>query len=110
MRLARLVAIVLMASLLVATAPVSIWAADGATALPGVRASIAGAVAKTAASHQRDIASRALPRRANAAAGQTGGGGGSKAMAIVAILSTVGGLAATYFVVKQMRKQSNTGQ
>ncbi len=110
MRLAKLVAAVVMASLLVATTPVCLWAADGTAAVPGIRASIDRSVAKDLATHQPDLAARPAQRHASAASRQMGGGGGGKSMAIVALISTVGGLAATYYIIKQTRKQTSTGQ
>jgi hypothetical protein len=106
--LMKAVSAALIAALLLAAAPVAVWAGDDTHATPGVRASVDRAVAKALANHQPDTTARTVLRRANGA-GESGGGPG-KVMAVVAILGTVGGLAATYFVVKQMRKQSNTGQ
>ncbi len=107
MKVRKVVAMVVMAALLVGIAPLAALAGDDTAAAPGIRASIDKAVAKSLADNRQPVAP-ARPAQKRAAAGQAVGSGGGKTMAIVAILSTVGGLAATYYVVKQMRKQ--TGQ
>jgi len=107
MNVRKIVAMVVMATLLVGIAPLAALAGDDTVATPGIRASIDKAVAKSLTDNRQPVVStRPAPRRA--AAGQAVGGGGGKMMAVVAILGTVGGLATTYYVVKQMRKQ--TGQ
>ncbi len=107
MSVRKVVAMAVLATLLVGVAPIAALAGDDSVGRPGIRASIDKAVSKTvAASQQSVVSTRPVSRRA--AAGQMVSGGGGKTMAIVAILGTVGGLATTYYVVKQMRKQ--TGQ
>ncbi len=106
MTVRKAVATVMMAALLVGIAPLAALAGDDSAATPGIRASIEKVVAKNLTDNHRVAPARPAPRRA--AAGQAVGGGGGKTMAIVAIVGTVAGLATTYYVVKQMRKQ--TGQ
>lgn len=110
MRFAKLVAVVMVASLLLAVAPAPLLAADGAAAVPGLRVSVDRAAKALAA--QAPVPAPAAHRRAPAAAMQNGGGGGGggKTVAIITLIGTIGGLAATYFIVKQTQKQSTTGQ
>ncbi len=62
------------------------------------------------ASIDRAAASTQLPQRKSTpvrkAAMQGGGGGGG--MMVMTLIGTVAGLAATYFVVKEMKKQNDT--
>ncbi len=107
MSVRKVVAMVVMAALVVGIAPMTAFAGDDKAATPGIRASIDKAVAKTLTdTHHPGAATR--PASARKAAGQAVSAGGGTSMAVVAILGTIGGLAATYAVVKQMKKQ--TGQ
>ena len=112
MTLRKIVSATLMASLLLAVAPITARAADGPTPAPSLRASMDRAVADVVAAQKANPAAKAVRREASAAAGarMTGGGGGGKGMMVMMILGTAAGLAGTYFVVKEMRKQSNPGQ
>jgi len=112
MTLRKIVSATLMASLLLAAAPITARAADGPTPAPSLRASMDRAVADAVAAQKANPAAKAVRRQASAAAGarMTGGGGGGKGMMVMMILGTAAGLAGTYFVVKEMRKQSNPGQ
>lgn len=113
MTLRKIVSATLMASLLLAVAPITARAADGPTPAPSLRASMDRAVADVVAAQKANPAAKAVRREASAAAGarMTGGGvGGGKGMMVMMILGTVAGLAGTYYVVKEMRKQSNPGQ
>ncbi len=103
----RLAAVVVIASMLLATMPAGVFAADNTRPVPGIRASIDRAVAKALAEHP-PATTKSSVRRSSAAAAQGGGGGAGKVMAVVAIVGAVGGLAATYYIVKQMQKQTNT--
>ncbi len=108
MNVRKVVAMAVMAALFGGIVPLTALAGDDTVATPGIRASIPGAVAKSLTDNHQPAAST-RPAAKRAAAGQAvSGGGGGKVMAIVTVISTIGGLAATYFVVKQMRKQ--TGQ
>ncbi len=104
----RFSAVVVIASMLLATMPAGLLAADNAPPVPGIRASIDRAVAKTLADQPPAPPASFAKPRASASVAQGGGGGAGKAMAVIAIVSAVGGLAATYYIVKQMQKQSNT--
>ena len=112
MTLRKIVSTTLMASLLLAAAPITARAADGPTPAPSLRASMDRAVADAVAAQKANPAAKAVRRQASAAAGarMTGGGGGGKGIMVMMILGTAAGLAGTYFVVKEMRKQSNPGQ
>jgi len=114
MTLRKIVSATLMASLLLAVAPITARAADGPTPAPSLRASMDRAVADVVAAQKANPAAKAVRREASAAAGARmtggGGGGGGKGMMVMMILGTAAGLAGTYFVVKEMRKQSNPGQ
>lgn len=116
MTLRKIVSATLMASLLLAVAPITARAADGPTPAPSLRASMDRAVADVVAAQKANPAAKAVRREASAAAGarMTGGGGGvgggGKGMMVMMILGTAAGLAGTYYVVKEMRKQSNPGQ
>ncbi len=104
----RFSAVVVIASMLLATMPAGLLAADNAPPVPGLRASIDRAVAKVLADQPPAPRGPSARPRASASAAQGGGGGAGKAMAVVAIVSAVGGLAATYYIVKQMQKQTTT--
>lgn len=107
MNIRKAVAMVVMAAIVVGIAPMAAFAGNDKAATPGIRASIDRIVAKNVTDNREPVVStRQAPRRA--AAGQAVSGGGGKTMAILAILGSLGGLATTYYVVKQMRKQ--TGQ
>ncbi len=113
MTLRKIVSTTLMASLLLAAAPITARAADGPTPAPSLRASMDRAVADAVAAQKANPAAKAVRRQASAATGARmtgGGGGGGKGMMVMMILGTAAGLAGTYFVVKEMRKQSNPGQ
>lgn len=113
MTLRKIVSATLMASLLLAVAPITARAADGPTPAPSLRASMDRAVADAVAAQKANPAAKAVRRQASAATGARmtgGGGGGGKGMMVMMILGTAAGLAGTYFVVKEMRKQSNPGQ
>ena len=106
MKSAKLAAISVIASLLVAVLPVPTWAADGTPSVPGIRASIDRA-AKTLASRPPELAPRPSVPRVSAAAAQGGGGGGGGGgiMGVIGIISAVAGLVGTYYVVKSLKKQ-----
>lgn len=113
MTLRKIVSATLMASLLLAAAPITARAADGPTPAPSLRASMDRAVADAVAAQKANPAANAVRRQASAAAGARmtgGGGGGGKGMMVMMLVGTAAGLAGTYYVVKEMRKQSNPGQ
>ncbi len=105
MTMVRTVSVALIASFLIAALPKTAFAGDGTTspATVDLRAAIDRAAAQSVA-ESRDVSSS----RANAnsrARAQMGGGGGSMMM-VWTIVGTVTGLATTYFVMKEMRKQT----
>lgn len=109
MTLKTFVSITLMASLLLAAAPIPVRAADGPTATTNLRASIDRAVAEAVAAQKAVPAAQAVRTQARAAAaGQMGGGGGGKSMMVMMLIGTIAGLAGTYFLVKELRKKSDT--
>ncbi len=113
MTLRKVVSSTLMASLLLAAAPVTARAADGPTPAPSLRTSMDRAVVDAVAAQKANPAAKSVRRWASAAAGARmtgGGGGGGKGMMVMMILGTAAGLAGTYYLVKEMRKQPNPGQ
>jgi hypothetical protein len=88
MTITRSVSVALIASMLVAAVPAASWAGEETAPQPTVdlRAAIDRAAAQSVA--------------------KSGGGGGSSAM-IWTLVGTISGLAATYFVVKEMQKQTD---
>lgn len=95
----RLVATATLAAFLSAvTAPAS--AQTQAPQPSPLRASIDRAVTKTA---QSPTVPQRRPSPVRKAATQGGGGGG---MMVMTLIGTIAGLAATYFVIKEMNKQT----
>lgn len=111
---ARFVSAVLVTALVFAAVPATSWAADDPSATPGLQASIARAVAQLSASPQSrpQMPARPIDRgvRLRRAAGGMGGGAASKAWMAYTIAGVAASLAGTYFVVKEMRKQTNAAQ
>jgi hypothetical protein len=108
MTLRTFVSMTLIASLLLAAAPITARAADGPKPVPSLRASMDRAVAEAVAAQKTFPAVKAVRSRASAAAAaQAGGGGGGKGMMVMTLLGTAAGLAGTYFLVKEMRKQND---
>lgn len=101
MRLAPIVSAVTAAAFLTATLPL---AAQGQTspAPTPLRASISRAAERAAQAPAP--ARRAAPVRKEQMMGGGGGGGG---MMLMTLIGTVAGLAGTYFLVKEMRKQND---
>jgi hypothetical protein len=109
MTLKKLVSTTLIASLLFATAPITARAADGPKLAPSLRASMERAVAAAIADQKANPAAKAPRRSASAAAGaQQVSGGGGGGMMVMMLIGTAAGLAGTYFLVKEMRKQNKT--
>jgi hypothetical protein len=105
----RFVAAGVVAALLIGGIP-GIAQADEAPV--GLRASIDRAVAQLNRQPAPKAAAKRPAQRSTAEAMQPGyGGGGGKGMMIVSIVTTVVGLVATYYVIKQVQEQSKqTGQ
>jgi hypothetical protein len=113
MTIRRSVAAALVASLLVGAVPSRALADDQNDSRPApttLRAAVERAAARleptisTAAPADHRPVSRAMQ------AAYGGGGGGGKTMLIVTLVSTVVGLGATYYMIKEMQKQTNEGQ
>ena len=105
MTISRSVSVALIASMLVAAVPNISWAGDEVAPQPTVdlRAAIDRAAAQSVA---KSVATSPLSKPAKRARQNPGGGGGSSAM-IWTLVGTVSGLAATYFIVKEMQKQTD---
>jgi hypothetical protein len=105
MTISRSVSVALIASMLLAAAPNIGWAGDDVAPQTTIdlRAAIDRAAAQSVA---RSAATTPRSRSAARAKQNPGGGGGSSAM-IWTLVGTIGGLAATYFVVKEMQKQTD---
>ena len=106
MTLRRLVSATLIASLLLAAAPITARAAEGPKPAPSLRASFDRAVADAVAAQKALPAPKAVRGRASAATGaQSSGGGGSSKM-VISLIGIAAGLAGTYYIVKEMNKQT----
>lgn len=102
MRLAPLVSAVTTAAFLTATMPLAAHAQSAAPRTPTTfRASIDRAADQAAA--QAPARRRAPVRKEQ----MMGGGGGGGGMMLMTLIGTVVGLAGTYFLVKEMRKQND---
>ena len=103
MTMVRTVSVALIASFLIAALPKTAFAGEGATSPVTVdlRAAIDRAAAQSVAESRDDSSTRTAAR-----ARQGMGGGGGSMMMVWTIVGTVTGLATTYFVMKEMRKQT----
>jgi hypothetical protein len=115
MKVRRLISFALIASLMLAAAPLTAWAADEPTPAPGLGASIDRAVAQAVVAQavvtrQPILSGRATKAHASASGQAGSGGGGGKGMMVMALVGTIAGLAGTYYVVKEMKKTTNPGQ
>src|SRR5262245_47987570 len=109
MKISRFVAFALAASILTAAFPAPARAGEPTTppAPPSIdiRAAVDRAAASLAAVPAPRTPDGRRPARAQAAA--YGGGGGGKGMLIVTLVSTAVGLGATYYLMKEMKKQTD---
>jgi hypothetical protein len=98
MNMIRFVGVAVIASFLVTALPGTIWAGDKSA--PPVSVDFQAAI---------DRAAAALPASIPAAKARQGmgGGGGGKGMMIWTVVGTVTSLAMTYFVIKEVRKQTD---
>lgn len=105
MKMARSVSVAVIASVLIAALPQAAWAGEETTssAPADLRAAIDRAAAQ--AVDARDVAP-SLPGSRPERARQSVGGGGGSMMMVWTVIGTVTGLATTYFLVKEMRKQT----
>ena len=108
MRSSRSIAAIVVASFLVGLCPGIAWAdteaAPNSAPSTTIRASVDRAAARLATQPSVDARNQ---RAASAAQGMPMGGGGGKGMLIVSLVTTVVGLAATYYVLKEMQKQTD---
>jgi hypothetical protein len=109
MRSHRSIAAIVVASFLVGLCPgiarADTEAAPNSAASPTtIRASVDRAAARLATQPSVDTRNQ---RAASAAQAVPMGGGGGKGMLIVSLVTTVVGLAATYYVLKEMQKQTD---
>jgi len=109
MKTSRFVALALAASILTTAFPAPARAGDPTTppaaASIDLRAAVDRAAANLAAVPAPRTPDERRPARAQAAA--YGGGGGGKGMLIVTLVSTAVGLGATYYLMKEMKKQTD---
>ena len=106
MTISRSVCVLVIASVLVTALPKSIFAEEASA--PGsinLRASIDRAAAKSVA----EATAVAAPVRGTQAAARArqGGGGGGSMMMVWTLVGTITSLAATYYIVKEMRKETD---
>ena len=105
MTISKSVSVVLIASTLMAAIPKIGWAGEDAP--PQATVDLRKAIDRAAAqSVTKSVSTTPLSKPAARARQNTGGGGGSSAM-IWTLVGTIGGLAATYFMVKEMQKQTD---
>jgi hypothetical protein len=108
MRSHRSIAAIVVASFLVGLCPgiarADTEAAPNSAAPATIRASVDRAAARLATQPSVDARNQ---RAGSAAQGMPTGGGGGKGMMIVSLVTTVVGLAATYYVLKEMQKQTD---
>jgi hypothetical protein len=107
MTIVRTVGVALIASIILTAMPATTWAGEDVAQTPSVdlRAAIDRAAAQSAMESPNFVSSPA-PRPA-ARARQAGGGGGGASMLVWTLVGTVTSLAATYYIVKEMRKQTD---
>ncbi len=106
MKMARSVSVALIASVLITALPKATWAGEDTVSPPSVdlRAAIDRAAVQAVA--DASAVAPSLPGSRPERARQGAGGGGGSMMMVWTIVGTVTGLATTYFLVKEMRKQT----
>jgi len=107
----RFVAVVLAASILAVAFPETARGGEPA-ARPAPSINLRAAIDRAAAGLASSASATAKEQRpaARASAGQAafgGGGGGGKGMMIMTLVTTVVGLGATYYLIKEMQKQTD---
>jgi hypothetical protein len=110
MTINRFVSVTLMASLLIAALPTITLAKEDGTSSTSVdlRAAVdRAAVQLMTASREPSAAVRISRPVVNAARQSSGGGGGGKGMMIWTLVGTLGSVATAYYVMKEMKKQTN---
>jgi hypothetical protein len=107
MKMVRVVCVAVIASFVIAALPKTTWAeSTGSPVSVDLRAAINRAAAQSVA-EARDTSSPFSGSRPAARAKQSMGGGGGSMMMVWTVVGTLTGLATTYFVVKEMRKQTD---
>ena len=109
MTISRSVSVALMASMLLAALPKTTWANEEVTpaATVDLRTAIDRAAAQSVMDSRTYISSPAPAPRPAARARQGGGGGGGTSMLIWTLVGTAASLGATYYLVKEMKKQTD---
>jgi hypothetical protein len=107
MTISRSVSVALIASMLLAALPKTSWANEEVTPTAPVdlRAAIDRAAQSVMASNA--YVSTLTPAPRPAARARQGGGGGGASMLIWTLVGTAASLGATYYLVKEMRKQTD---
>jgi hypothetical protein len=101
------VAVVLAASILVGAYPGTARAGEPTTR-PAQSVDLRAAIDRAATQLAAQPATAPhKPHSSNAGQAAYGGGGGGKGMLIVTLVTTVVGLGATYYMLKEMQKQTN---
>ena len=108
MTISRSVSVALIASMLIGALPKTTWAGDEVTPAPSVdlRAAIDRAAAQSVLESTSYVSSP-TPAPRPAARARQGGGGGGTSMLIWTLVGTAASLGATYYLVKEMRKQTD---
>jgi hypothetical protein len=109
MTITRFVSIAVIASFLMAALPKAVWAAEEGSSSVSVdlRAAIDRAAAQFLTESREPSTSLPTSRPVVNARQSAGGGGGGTGMMIWTVVGTVTSLAATYFVIKEVRKQTD---
>ena len=108
MKTRRFVAVVLAASTLAVALPETARAGEPTTR-PAQSVDLRAAIDRAATQLAAQPATAPAKQHSSSSAGQAayGGGGGGKGMLIVTLVTTVVGLGATYYMLKEMQKQTN---
>jgi len=108
MKTKRFVAVVLAASILAGAFPGTARAGEPTTR-PAQSVDLRAAIDRAATQLAAQPATSPRKPHSSSNAGQAayGGGGGGKGMLIVTLVKTVVGLGATYYMLKEMQKQTN---
>jgi hypothetical protein len=108
MKTKRFVAVVLAASILAVALPGTARAGEPTTR-PAQSVDLRAAIDRAATQLAAQPATAPAKQHSSSSAGQAayGGGGGGKGMLIVTLVTTVVGLGATYYMLKEMQKQTD---
>ena len=108
MKTRRFVAVVLAASILAVALPETARAGEPTTR-PAQSVDLRAAIDRAATQLAAQPATAPAKQHSSSSAGQAayGGDGGGKGMLIVTLVTTVVGLGATYYMLKEMQKQTD---